>query len=90
MVIHRSLLFKELATNYHSSNLASARPNLVEFGIAKEAPSRVLVYIPITAKTLNSLQSNLSGSFSCTEYYTCTVLWINLPIVTVSGNRIDI
>lgn len=56
LVIHRSLLFKKLAANYHSSDLASACPNLIEFGIAEEASSWVLVHIPITTETLNSLQ----------------------------------
>src|SRR5262245_13137580 len=52
---------EQLATNQHAPHFAGAGADLVQLGIAQQAPGRVLVHVPVAAQCLHRLQSTLRG-----------------------------
>src|ERR1700680_887357 len=58
---------KELAPNQHPTHLARAGADLVEFGVAQQASSGVVIDIAIAAECLNRVEGALRRAFTCKE-----------------------
>eukprot|EP00123_Amoebidium_parasiticum_P000743 comp11632_c0_seq1/m.6138 comp11632_c0_seq1/g.6138 ORF comp11632_c0_seq1/g.6138 comp11632_c0_seq1/m.6138 type:complete len:307 (+) comp11632_c0_seq1:463-1383(+) len=93
VTINNSQLLKlavDGAANQQPSDLAGAGTNLIQFGIAQNAASRVVVDVTVAAKDLDGLQSHLCCRLGRVENHTGTVLAADVARITCLGHVVDV
>src|ERR1700736_4153847 len=74
-------LVEQLAADQHPSDLGRAGTDLVQLGIAPQAPGRVFVNVAVAAERLNRLTRHPRRLLGCVEYRTRGVLARHLAAI---------
>src|SRR2546430_10551106 len=83
-------LVEQLAADQHPSDLGGARADLVELGVAPQAPGRVVVDVTVAAERLNRLTRHPCRLLGCVQYRTCGVLARHLAAIAGLSHRVDV
>src|SRR5437588_7474671 len=83
-------LVEQLAADQHPPDLGRAGADLVQLGIAPQAPGRVFVDVAVAAERLNRLTRHPRGLLGCVEYRTRGVLARHLAAVAGLRHRVNV
>src|ERR1700720_4888056 len=83
-------LVEQLAADQHPPDLGRAGTDLVQLGIAPQAPGRVFVNVAVAAERLNRLTRHPRRLLGCVEYRTRGVLARHLAAIAGLGHRVNV
>src|SRR5262245_9331086 len=83
-------LVEQLPADQHAPDLAGARADLIELGIAQIASRGIIVDVAVAAKELHGIERDLGGILGGVEDGAGGILARSLAAVTRFGDRVDI
>src|SRR4051794_15673026 len=83
-------LGEDFAADQHAADLAGAGADLVELGVAQQAPGRVFVDVAVAAEDLHRVERDPGGAFGRVEDCAGGILARRLTAVAGARHRIDI